>query len=41
MKKVFTVTWEHPLDGVIYTETVDAGTYVNYNGLEPVFPDDK
>lgn len=41
VKKVFTVTWEHPLDGVIYTETVDAGTYVNYNGLEPVFPDDK
>ncbi|MGI6782245.1 MAG: hypothetical protein ACOX56_05425 [Acholeplasmataceae bacterium] len=40
IRKTYTVTWEHPLDGVIYTETINAGDYAVYNGAEPTFPDD-
>ncbi|HQC74223.1 MAG TPA: leucine-rich repeat domain-containing protein, partial [Bacilli bacterium] len=41
IRKIYTVTWEHPLNGVIYTETINAGDYAVYNGAEPTFPDDK
>jgi len=39
IRKTYTVTWEHPLDGVIYTEIVNAGDYAVYNRAEPTFPD--
>jgi hypothetical protein len=40
IRKTYTVTWEHPLDGVIYTATINAGDYAIYNRAEPTFPDD-